>query len=252
MTQRGRIFDTLGVADMISVVIPTLDAVGTLGPSLAALVPAAAEGLVRDVVISDGGSNDDTLAVADLMGCAIVHGERGRGPQLARGAEAARGPWLLFLHADTVLTEGWEREARQFIERAEQSVAGEAAATFAFALDDLSWKARFLEGVVRFRVSTLALPYGDQGLLISRKLYRSLGGYRPLPLMEDVDLVRRIGRRRLHVLRSKAVTSAERYRRSGFFCRMARNAACLTLYKLGLPMSVILKLYVPSMSSPGR
>jgi rSAM/selenodomain-associated transferase 2 len=227
---------------MISVVIPTLDAGETLAPTLAALVPAAARGIVREVLIADGGSSDDTLTIAELAGCTLVRSERGRGLQLAAGAEHAKAPWILFLHADTVLSEGWDREAAQFISRTERGASDEAAA-FAFGLDDLTWRARLLERIVALRVAFFALPYGDQGLLLPRRLYGRVGGYRPLPLMEDVDLVRRIGRRRLRVLRTRAVTSAERYRREGFFHRMARNTACLTLYTVGVPPRLLVKLY---------
>ena len=85
----------------------------TLAPCLAALVPAVVEGLVREAIISDGGSTDDTHVIAEAAGARFVAGERGRGAQLARGASLAKGDWLLFLHADTVLEEGWEIEADQ-------------------------------------------------------------------------------------------------------------------------------------------
>ena len=94
-----------------------------------------------------------------------------------------------------------------------------------------------------WRCRLLALPYGDQGLLIPRGLYEALGGFRPLPLMEDVDLVRRIGRRRLALLPVAAVTSAARYRRAGYGPRVLRNLACLSLYGLGVPPRVIARLY---------
>jgi hypothetical protein len=92
-------------------------------------------------------------------------------------------------------------------------------------------------------VRLLALPYGDQGLLISRALYDQIGGYRPLPLMEDVDLVRRLGRRRLAVLPADAVTSAARWRRDGWARRSARNLACLALHRLGMSEERVRKLY---------
>jgi hypothetical protein len=87
------------------------------------------------------------------------------------------------------------------------------------------------------------MPYGDQGLLISKRLYDRIGGFRPLTLMEDVDLVRRLGRRRIHLLRSRAVTSARRYRAEGYFRRMLRNLTCLSLYYLRVPTSVLTRLY---------
>jgi rSAM/selenodomain-associated transferase 2 len=227
---------------MISVVIPTLDAEATLVASLAPLVSGVAEGLVREAVVADGGSTDATREIADAAGCRVISVARGRGAQLAAGAAAARSPWLLFLHADTVLDEGWRREVRSFIARADRQ-GGEAAASFSFALDDFGARARWLEAAAMARCKLFGLPYGDQGLLISRRLYERLGGFRPLPLMEDVDLVRRIGRRRLTLLRTRAVTSAARYRRDGYASRAARNAVCLGLYFAGVPPARIARLY---------
>ena len=125
----------------------------------------------------------------------------GRGSQLAAGAARARFPWLLFLHADTAPAPGWEREASQFMERVDTGARPAAAAAFRFALDDIGARPRVLERLVALRCAALRLPYGDQGLLIPKRLYEEIGGYRPLPLMEDVDLVRRLGRRRIVMLR---------------------------------------------------
>ncbi|TDH58184.1 glycosyl transferase family 2, partial [Dankookia rubra] len=165
---------------------------------------------------------------------------RGRGPQLAAGAAAARGDWLLFLHADTRLAPGWAAAVRGFM-----AAAGHAgrAAYFAFALDDPSPQARRLERLVAWRCRVMALPYGDQGLLLPRALYDAVGGYRPLLLMEDVDLVRRIGRRRLAALPVEALTSAERWRRDGWRRRSARNLACLSLWFMGVPPRLIARVY---------
>lgn len=226
---------------MLSVVIPTLDAAGTLTDSLAALVSGAVEGLVREVIVVDGGSRDATLAIADAAGCAVMHAPRGRGTQLAAGAAAARGDWLLFLHADTVLDPGWTDAVARHIAAAADG--GRPAAAFRFALDAPGARARFVERTVAARCALLALPYGDQGLLIEARLYRALGGYAPIPIMEDVELVRRIGRARLALLPVRAVTNAARYRRDGFIRRTARNAACLSLYVLRVPPRIIARFY---------
>jgi len=228
---------------MISIIIPTLDAETTLGDALAALIPAVVAGIVREVIIVDGGSTDRSLRIADAAGATIVKAAPGRGVQLAAGAAAARGPWLLFLHADTVLEGGWAREAAHLMERVEAGKWPPTAAAFRFCLDDLGLMPRIVEAGVAVRSGLLRLPYGDQGLLIPRALYDEVGGYRPLPLMEDVDIVRRLGRRRILTLRTRAVTSAARYQRDGYMARVARNLTCLALYSIGAPGGWIKKVY---------
>jgi rSAM/selenodomain-associated transferase 2 len=228
---------------MISVVIPTLNAEATLGPTLAALVPAAVDGIIRELIVVDGGSSDRTAEMVEQAGGNLVRGSGGRGHQLGAGAAQARSPWLLFLHADTVLAPGWERDASLFMERVDMGGQPLAAAAFRFALDDAGARPRLLERLVALRCAALRLPYGDQGLLIPKRLYDHVGGYRPLALMEDVDLVRRLGRRRTVMLGSRAVTSAERFRREGYVRRSARNLLCLTLYTLRVPVHVINRIY---------
>ncbi|MGI9416114.1 MAG: TIGR04283 family arsenosugar biosynthesis glycosyltransferase [Hyphomicrobiales bacterium] len=228
---------------MLSVVIPTLNAGRSLATCLSALVPGSVAGLIKDVVIVDGGSDDETTMIADATGAEVVHSRKGRGHQLAQGATAARADWLLFLHADTVLETGWEREVRDFMDQAAEQGDIKRAASFRFKLNTRGPKARLLERLVAMRCAVLALPFGDQGLLISRRLYDEIGGYAELPLMEDVDIIGRIGRRRLTVLRHVALTSAERYARDGFVLRSLRNFACLTLYYLRVPPRVLLRIY---------
>jgi rSAM/selenodomain-associated transferase 2 len=216
----------------LSIVIPTLNAAATLPATLAAVEDAPAE-----VVVADGGSTDGTVAQARALGARVIAAPRGRGTQLAAGAAAAREPWLLLLHADTRLDPAWREAVRGAM--ADPLRAG----YFRFALDSADPKARRLERLVGWRCRVLALPYGDQGLLISRTLLDCVGGVRPLPLMEDVDLVRRIGRDRLTALDAAAVTSAARWRREGWRRRSARNLACLSLYALGVPPRAIARLY---------
>ena len=118
-----------------------------------------------------------------------------------------------------------------------------SAGYFRFALDSPDPRARRLERLVAWRCRTFGLPYGDQGLLIHRDLLREIGGVRPLPLMEDVDLVRRLGRHRLVALQADAVTSAAKWETEGYLRRSARNLTCLTLWFAGVPPSLIQRLY---------
>ncbi len=219
---------------LLSVVIPTLNAAGPLP----ATVRALGDGI--ELVICDGGSTDGTAELGAGLGARVVAATRGRGTQLIAGAEAAQGPWLLFLHADTVLENGWRSEAAAFMAGPENATR---AAAFRFALDDGSGWAKWLERMVDWRSRKLCLPYGDQGLLIHKEFYRSLGGFKPQPLMEDVDFARRIGCGRLRILRGAAITSAARWRRDGWILRSLRNLSCLALYFAGVPPRVLVRLY---------
>jgi rSAM/selenodomain-associated transferase 2 len=224
----------------LSVVVPTLNAAAALPGCLAALRPARARGLVDQVVVADGGSTDATREIARDAAAILVASAPGRGPQLAAGARIAAGDWLLFLHADTRLQPGWAEA--MLAHMAEPEGAGRAAA-FRLAFDEVSARAERVAALANWRATRLGLPYGDQGLLIARALYEAVGGYAELPLMEDVDLVRRLGRRRLVQLPATAVTSAARYRREGWRRRPLRNLALLGLWRLGVPPARLQRLY---------
>jgi len=221
----------------ISAVIPTLDEERNL---LRALVRLSEFSLVGEIVVADGGSRDGTAAVAVQAGARIVGAPRGRGSQLASGAAAATGDWLLFLHADCRLEVGWTDAVRTFIAA---PGAGDRAGYFDLALDDDALAARRLERAVAWRCRVLALPYGDQGLLISRALYDAVGGYAAIPLMEDVDLARRLGRARLKPVGATITASAARYIRDGYCRRSLCNLMCLSLYFVGVSPARIARLY---------
>jgi rSAM/selenodomain-associated transferase 2 len=221
----------------ISVIIPTLNAAGELPGCLAALEGSE---LIAEIMVSDGGSCDETVAIAKAAGARVLVGPCGRGVQLIAGAATTTGDWLLFLHADCRLRPGWEDAAAKFVE--EPSTAGRAG-YFGFALDDPDPTARRLERIVAWRCRALGLPYGDQGLLIARGLYDAVGGFAPIPLMEDVDLARRLGRHRLAPIAAQAVSSARRYRRDGYLRRSLRNLLCLSLYFAGVSPARIARLY---------
>ncbi len=223
------------MAAPLSIVIPTLNDAEALGPCLGALAEALTEGLIREVVISDGGSRDGVELVADAAGAELVVGPPGRGAQLARGAEAARGEWLLFLHADTVLERGWSRAVREHM-----AAAPDRAGWFRLRFDDESFAAGFVAGWANRRARWLGMPYGDQGLLVSRAVYRRAGGYPGIPLMEDVALARRL---KLRGLRAEAATSARRYRRDGWVRRGWRNLTTVGLWYFGASPAWLARRY---------
>jgi rSAM/selenodomain-associated transferase 2 len=232
---------------MLSIIIPTLNAASSLTATLTACKPIEAT-----IIVSDGGSSDRTSNIAQSMGATVVHSEPGRGTQLKTGAAHAMGEahamgaaritceWLLFLHADSIPTRGWEAHVEAFMNNPEN--LGRAA-VFHLKLDDTSTQARRIEWWVAQRTRLLGLPYGDQGLLISREHYDRLGGYSAIPLMEDVDIIRRIGRRNLYCLPSHITTSAARYQKDGYWKRPLRNLSLLTLYFLGFPPRTLARLY---------
>ena len=222
----------MNIAREISAVIPTLNAAETLPATLAAL------GAMGEIVVADGGSEDGTAAVARKAGARVVTTERGRGRQLAAGIAAAKGEWLLLLHADTCLAHGWRVEAAAHIH-----ANPDKAAYFRFLLDSADPRARRLERLVAWRCRVLAIPYGDQGLLIHRDVLRRAGGMRPLPLMEDVDLIGRLGRAHLVGLRAGALTSAAKWERDGWYRRSCRNLVCLSLWHLGVAPGRIARIY---------
>ena len=228
---------------MISVIIPTLNAEETLPRCLTALIPATVEGVVRQVVIADGGSTDHTLQIAEGSGADMVTSDPGRGRQILAGIAKARSPWLLILHSDTVLENGWDNEAASFIEAVDLDTTPERAAAFRFSLDDRGAMPRILESLVRLRCGLAKLPYGDQALLLPRHFHDEIGGFRSLDIMEDIDIVRRIGRRRLRILRSNAITSPRRYVAEGYLRRIARNQMCLLMYTLGVSPQRIARFY---------
>lgn len=223
----------------LSVIIPTLNAAGELARALAALAPAAIGGLVREVIVVDGGSSDATREIAEAAGARVMMTAPGRGGQLAKGADAARGEWFLFLHADTVLASEWADETSALI-------AGDRrrAGVFTLAFDARGVAPRLVAAGAMIRTRLFGVPYGDQGLLVSRDHYYAAGGFRPMPLMEDVEFVDRLRRHgKIRVLKSRATTSARRYERDGYLARVCKNSCCIIMHRLGVAPEKIAAFY---------
>lgn len=179
---------------MLSVLIPTAESERALVRSLACLVPGAVAGLIREVIVADAGSADATREVADVAGCRFLPmPDAGAGLRLQRTAQEARGPWLLFLRPGAVLDHGWVAEAAQFIDGA----PGERAAIFS-AVAPLAPQPLWREMLRLLRARRIG---PGRGLLIAKDFYRALGGHADRADCE-AELLRRIGRRRIAILRS--------------------------------------------------
>lgn len=214
---------------MIGVVIPTLNEAQTL-PALLDDLRELGTLLPLDVVVADGGSSDGTRARAATGGARVAEAPRGRARQLNWGATVARGEWLLFLHADCRL----RADARTALLRALEPSAGVHAAVFRFAIDLPRFWRRFIETGQAVRGVLSGLAYGDQGLLIRRELFQSVGGYPDLPLMEDVAMIRMLRRRtRVARLAAPLVTSGRRYQQGGVLRTWLQHTALLSLYLIG-------------------
>jgi len=218
----------------VTVVMPVLedtDAVRTLLPQ----IPATPE---VEIIVVDGG-DDPRLegVVAAHPRARLRRAAAGRAHQMNAGASDAAGEWLLFLHADSVLPSGWLP--------AIADLGGDVmGGWFRFALDDAAWQARVIERLTGWRVRRLRLPYGDQGLLVRRYVFQSLGGFRELPFLEDIDFARRLVRAgRVVELPLALRTSSRRWRRDGWFRRSTKNLAIVGLYLAGVPPARLVRWY---------
>lgn len=211
----------------ISVIVPTLDAEAHLPDCLAALMEGLLAGLIRELIVTDGGSRDLTCDMARDAGARLVTGPASRGGQLRRGVAEAQGRWLLILHADTVLDPGWSVAVAQHIKQPQARPA-----VFRLRFRARGVRPAWVAGWANLRTRALGLPYGDQGLLVTRSAYARAGGYPDIPLMEDVALIRALPSRP-EVLPSFAATGADRYQRAGWLRRGGRNLWTLTRYLAG-------------------
>jgi glycosyltransferase involved in cell wall biosynthesis len=218
---------------MLSVVIPTLNAEEGLLRTLASLVPAAAEGAIREVVVVDGGSRDGTEKVAEAAGCTLLQHPGPWGERVGQGvAMARRAPWLMILPPNVLLEGEWFREVMAFAERAERNGAAGEAAAFRLAFDAFGWRARVAEGTVGVASSVFGLPLPEQGLILSRRAWDK--ARRHAPIRDHRDLIGRIGRRSIHILRSNAVAIASRH--DGRELPAGRAIARHVLAALGVPI----------------
>ena len=213
---------------MISIVVPMLDEIDTIADCLRRLY-AQAPG--AEIIVIDGGSMDGSPDVAaSVPGTVLARASRGRGSQLAAGARLATSDKLVFLHVDTRLDDGWPSEVEDILAR-----PGVSAGAFHYRIDSAQLKYRIIEKGVELRNSLLQLPYGDQGLFMLKSLYDRVKGYREWPIMEDVDLVRRLRREgRITIARASATTSPRTWERHSAAFGVLRNWILVALYFCGV------------------
>jgi rSAM/selenodomain-associated transferase 2 len=227
----------------LSVIIPTLNEARSVAALLGDL---RSLDVSHEIIVVDGGSTDETVGVAARLGARVLQAPRGRGGQLASGARAAAAPMLCFLHADVRLHESARRELAQLI-RSQRP----GAFAFRFRVDAEGWRYRFIEFGARLRMRLFDLPYGDQGLIVSRTDYETAGGYPEVPLMEDVALVDALRRvTAVRALRSTLPVSARRWEHEGPLTRMLRNWRILIAYRLGASPHRLATHYLPRGDSP--
>lgn len=212
----------------LSIIIPALNAEADLPLCLASLMAGLEAGLIREVIVADGGSEDATHAIAGSAGASVVEAAPSRAAGRRAGAEAARGEWFLFLHPDAVLSRDWPERVAAHIEG-----RPELAAAFRLKYRSDARAARTAEARANRRARWLGLPLGNQGLLISRRLYDEAGGYPEMAAMEDAHLARRLGKARLTILDAEARVSAARYEEEGWSAALAGERADLIRFLAG-------------------
>ncbi len=223
---------------MICAVIPTYNAGGSLDSVLTQL-----KGQLDRIVVSDCGSSDDTVACAIGHGALIAGGAKGRGQQLKLGASwAGNADWLLFIHADNKLPPNWRSSVTRHITRHPNSVG-----YFRYRADAKGIWPRIMDFGVAMRCQWWGLPYGDQGLLISRKIYEAVGGYPQQSLFEDVAMIdkisKTIGRDKLRPLKGYMRVDISRYAEKGIWTKGWENLALLKAYRRGEDLETLRKAY---------
>lgn len=191
--------------DVISVIIPTHNSERALIPVLCALVPGATSGILREVILVDAGSHDDTAAIADAAGCVFIPAVPDLGQRLRQGARAAHAPWLMFLQPDCLLDQSWPQDVAQFLAASDRRAAPDKmAATFRFAADGEGLRARLDEAIAALALSLFGAARAGQGLLISRTHYERIKGHRP-GARHELHLANRLDRCHVRALRTRAV-----------------------------------------------
>ncbi len=222
---------------MISVIIPTFNERDNIHRCIECIEN---EGRDSEIIVCDGGSSDGTVQIAkEYAGARVIETSKGRGAQMNRGAEAAAGDVLLFLHADTALESGWSKAVIEALNK-----PWVAAGAFTLKIDNPAQRYRLIEFWVKSRCALFNLPYGDQAIFVRRSIFNRIGGYSDIQLMEDVDIVGRIEKEgKLVILEKYALTSDRRWVRKGWLQAALSNQLVMLMYKLGFNPDALAKIY---------
>ena len=232
---------------MIAVIIPALDEAGRLPSLLADL--AADAGLISQVIVVDGGSADATVSAARLAGARVVSAPPGRGVQLVAGLAQAQAPWLWLLHADARLPRGWHQRLAAVVAAPDDGVVRAWYGWLRLPLPGPHY--RLLERAVGLRSRFWQRPYGDQSLLLRRRCLDLVGGFRTLPLMEDLDFAQRLARQgRFDSLGLAVQVDGRRWRRLGLLGTLWANAALRRAWRRGVAPQVLYGAYQNAQRRP--
>lgn len=221
----------------LSIVIPALNEEARIGKTLARCLEA---GDHPELIVVDGGSRDRTAALAGKAGARLLVSRPGRGPQMNLGARAAEGDILLFLHADTLMPDGYDRLIRSAL-RAPSVVGGYFRLSFSCSTPLL----RYQEGTIDLRTRVFRMPYGDQALFVRASVFSLAGGFPDIPIMEDVEFVRRLRRmgKLAYIREAPVMTSARRFARLGTLRATLRNKITFYGYRLGISPDRLARWY---------
>ncbi|NJP10507.1 MAG: glycosyltransferase family 2 protein [Leptolyngbyaceae cyanobacterium RU_5_1] len=219
----------------LSVIIPVFNEAANL-PITIAIAQTAAD---IEVIVVDGGSQDNTVAIAQSLGVPVIHSHPGRADQMNAGAAIAQGDTLLFLHGDTQLPKEYDQLIHETLLQ-----PGVIAGAFELAIAGSQWGLRLVEWGVKWRSRVLQLPYGDQAIFLEADVFHQLGGFSEMPIMEDFELVQRLRKRgRIAIAPAPVTTSARRWQTLGILKTTLINQWILMAYFLGVSPATLAQWY---------
>lgn len=211
----------------ISIIIPVLNEAGIIAKTL----NSTQTGQNIEIIVSDGGSVDSTAEIAAKAGAKVINSPKGRALQMNSGASQATGEILLFLHADTILSPGYDSMIRQALQQT-STVAG----AFELQIDGLDPGLRIIETAVNWRSRWLQMPYGDQAIFMPAKLFQQLGGFPEMPIMEDFAIIQKLqAKGKINIVQLPVLTSARRWQKKGILKTTIINQLVILGYFLGVP-----------------